>query len=84
MRLRRAVVAVLVVVIVIVVAACGDDGTDEPDGAQIPNPASEYCIDQGGELEIVTGEDGSQVGMCTLPDGRVVEEWDLYRSEGGG
>ncbi|KAA0019231.1 DUF333 domain-containing protein [Salinicola corii] len=44
----------------------------------MPNPASVYCEDQGGTLEIQQTKNG-QVGMCTLPDGTQVEEWDLYR-----
>lgn len=46
----------------------------------MPNPASKYCIDIGGRLEMRTGADGGQTGMCHLPDGRVVEEWELFRS----
>lgn len=48
---------------------------------QIANPASEYCIQQGGTLEIVKDKDGNEIGMCKLPDGTVIEEWELYRSQ---
>ncbi|WP_205909425.1 DUF333 domain-containing protein [Salinicola lusitanus] len=44
----------------------------------MPNPASAYCEKQGGSLEIQQTADGA-IGMCTLPDGTQVEEWDLYR-----
>lgn len=46
----------------------------------MPNPASKHCIDIGGRLEIRTGADGGQTSLCHLPDGRVVEEWELFRS----
>ena len=50
------------------------------------NPASVFCQEQGGTLEIREGPDG-QSGYCHLPDGRVIEEWELYRahhkSDGG-
>jgi putative hemolysin len=46
----------------------------------IANPASEYCITRGGRLEIVKEEAGEK-GMCHLPDGTVVEEWELFRRE---
>ncbi|ETS64643.1 putative hemolysin [Moesziomyces aphidis] len=52
-----------------------------PSTMQIANPASEYCIQQGGTLEIVKDKDGNEVGMCKLPDGTVVEEWDFFRSQ---
>lgn len=48
--------------------------------AGMANPASEYCIQKGGKLEIVRGKDGEQ-GLCHLPDGSVVEEWTLYRRD---
>jgi putative hemolysin len=48
-------------------------------GAQIANPASVFCEEQGGTVEIVDEADG-QVGYCTLPDGTRVEEWEYYRS----
>lgn len=51
-------------------------------GAAIANPASEYCVkEKGGRLEIVTDESGAQKGMCHLPDGTVIDEWELYRKE---
>ena len=65
--------------------ACGDDESD-PGGTTTPtgvaNPASEFCVDQGGTVEIVD-EEGGQVGYCNLPDGRRVEEWEYFRSETG-
>lgn len=43
------------------------------------NPASQYCIEQGGQLEI-RNEANGQVGYCKLPNGKVVEEWELFRA----
>jgi putative hemolysin len=48
---------------------------------ELPNPASKYCIEQGGTLDIITAEDGSQSGACTLPGGTVCDEWAYYRHE---
>lgn len=45
----------------------------------LANPASVYCAEQKGKLEIRRGPDG-ETGYCHLPDGRVVEEWEFYRS----
>lgn len=48
------------------------------------NPASVYCVeDKGGQLEIVRLPSGGEVGICTLPDGEIVEEWTLYRRDKG-
>lgn len=43
------------------------------------NPASQFCVQQGGRLRIVRTAQG-EVGLCTLPDGREVEEWALFRA----
>ncbi|NYZ74395.1 DUF333 domain-containing protein [Candidatus Micrarchaeota archaeon] len=44
------------------------------------NPASVYCEDNGGTLEIREGEDG-QYGVCKLPGGVECEEWAFFRGE---
>lgn len=45
------------------------------------NPASVFCEEQGGQLEIRTGAAGGQVGFCLFPDGSECEEWAFYRGE---
>lgn len=47
----------------------------------VVNPASAYCGDQGGKLEIVTSTDGSQSGICLFKDGSKCEEWAFFRGE---
>jgi uncharacterized protein len=50
-----------------------------PEGAwALANPASVFCAQSGGKSEIRKGPRG-QYGMCRLPDGRVVNEWDYFR-----
>jgi putative hemolysin len=51
--------------------------------ANMPNPASVYCEQQGNKLEIVTAADGSQSGVCIFPDGSTCDEWAHYRGECG-
>ena len=45
----------------------------------LPNPASQNCLDQGGELVIMTRGDGGQYGVCLFEDNRQCEEWALMR-----
>lgn len=47
----------------------------------MPNPASVYCQEQGGQLEIRTAADGSQTGYCLFADGSECEEWAFMRGE---
>lgn len=65
-------------------SACG--GLPEPAARQaepaleMANPASEHCVQQGGELEI-RDEEGGQVGYCRFPDGTQCEEWAFFNGE---
>jgi putative hemolysin len=76
--------------LIVALSACGDDNEPADTTApattdatsQLANPASEYCVAQGGTVELVDEADG-QVGYCNLPDGRRVEEWEFYNSDNG-
>lgn len=60
-------------------SACMPEGATPPGAIGSPNPASAHCVNQGGRLEIRRGPDG-EAGFCHLPDGRVIEEWQLFRA----
>ena len=47
---------------------------------QIANPASTYCVNHGGKLEIRTSSSG-QTGICVFPNGSECEEWQYFRGE---
>jgi putative hemolysin len=49
--------------------------------AEIANPASVYCGQYGGTLEIRTDETGGQMGVCVFADGSECEEWAYFRGE---
>lgn len=49
--------------------------------ASIANPASENCLQQGGQGSIQTKEDGSQYSLCYFDDARACEEWAMFRGE---
>ncbi|ENO8415961.1 DUF333 domain-containing protein [Vibrio mimicus] len=42
------------------------------------NPASVYCVEQGGELEMVT-EDALRVTYCVTKQGDKIEQWEYFR-----
>lgn len=52
--------------------------TAEP---RLPNPASAYCQEQGGRLELRSDASGSQTGICIFPDGSECEEWAFFRGD---
>jgi putative hemolysin len=57
-------------------------GTEIPQ-ANMPNPASVYCEQNGNKLEIRTAADGGQSGICVFPDGSTCDEWAYFRGECG-
>jgi len=73
---------VVMAVLLIAALALGACGKTEPT-SNMPNPASAFCEEQGGKVEIRTAADGSQQGFCILPDGTECDEWAYYRSECG-
>jgi uncharacterized protein len=66
MRCRSHVVSMGLVMLV--AAGCADGAAPEPG---IANPASEHCVELGGEVELREDADGAQHGEC--------DEWELYR-----
>ena len=71
----------------LLLAACAGNGQPEkhPDSPMVgmSNPASEFCIKQGGKLETKKDAEGGEYALCHLPDGTVVEEWEYFRSHNG-
>jgi len=51
------------------------------DNIGMPNPASVYCINQSGKLEIRSDKEGNQYGVCVFDDGSECEEWKYFRAE---
>ncbi|MDO4694792.1 MAG: DUF333 domain-containing protein [Eikenella sp.] len=45
------------------------------------NPAGAYCTRQGGQSEVRQDEYGNEYGVCRLPDGQTLDEWEYYRSQ---
>lgn len=69
----------MLAVAIFALAGCSTPSAPEK-SVGMPNPASVHCKEQGGKTEIRKGPDG-ETGYCHLPDGRVVEEWEFYRSQ---
>ena len=45
----------------------------------LANPASVFCVQQGGKLRMVQTAQGEH-GMCVLPDGREIEAWAYFHA----
>lgn len=47
----------------------------------LANPASVYCTDHAGTLEIRKDDAGNESGFCKFENGSECEEWAYYRGE---
>jgi putative hemolysin len=56
-------------------------GEEPREEAGLANPASVYCSQEEGKLEIRTNADGSQKGFCVFSDGSECEEWKFFQKE---
>ena len=75
-----AMCVVLVVGLLLGGCAAQKRAADE-EAAGLPNPASVYCEEHDGRLEMRTDADGGQYGVCVFEDGSECEEWAFYRGE---
>lgn len=86
--MKKSLLVALGLVSVVCLAACQkneepvvvDNGNEPEVEAWMANPASVYCEENGGTLEMVSDENG-EYGVCNLPDGTSCEEWAFYRGE---
>ncbi len=57
----------------------GQPATEQSAG--MANPASVYCGENGGTLDIRTDAEGNEFGVCTFADGSACDEWAFFRGE---
>ncbi len=77
-RKRMMMILPAALALALLAGACGDDAEEE---SGLPNPASAYCEEQGGTVDIRTDDDGNQFGVCVFDDGSECDEWAFYRGE---
>ena len=72
----RTLPTIAIVLMLLLLPAC----TDQEDDPGLANPASVYCEEQGGTLDMRESEAGT-VGFCVFSDGYECEEWAYFRGE---
>ena len=78
---RKALLSILTLVGIVLITACDSKQSSPTASANLPNPASVYCEQNGGELEIRQDSSEGEVGICVFPDGNECEEWAYFRGE---
>ncbi len=75
------ILIVLIAAFFVVKAQTTRFGSTQKATTTLANPASVYCQQQSGTLEIVTDLSGWQSGICHLTDGTTCDEWAYFRGE---
>lgn len=79
------VIAIFVIILAIAFAfagfplAPGEPSAVPPPPANLSPLARAYCNDLNYTYEVRTNPDGSEYGVCILPDGTVCDSWKFYR-----
>lgn len=73
--------ALLLPLSALLITACAQPAPPPaPPRVGMANPASVYCQSLGGKT-LMRSNDKGQYGICELPDGKQIEEWELYRRD---
>ncbi|MEJ2512397.1 MAG: DUF333 domain-containing protein [Anaerolineales bacterium] len=81
MKTKIKSIFIMSISLAIVLSACGGNlNKGKGQNANMANPASVYCEEQGYQLEMREDENG-QYGVCIFPDGSECDEWAYFRGE---
>jgi putative hemolysin len=72
---------ICVVASVMLLVSCGAAQPSPTPEANMPNPASVYCEENGGKLEMRQDASGGIAGICVFADGSECDEWAYFRGE---
>ena len=78
---RKALLSIFFVSLFFLLMSCERRRATPSPQTGIANPASVYCEEHGGKLEIRTDSSGGQVGICIFSDGSECEEWAYFRGQ---
>ena len=62
-------------------ASCNPKQISPTPEANMPNPASVHCEQNGGQVELRQDATGGVIGVCVFPDGSECDEWAYFRGE---
>jgi putative hemolysin len=78
---RKAFLTLCLLTLVLLAASCRRAQSSPTSEANLPNPASVYCEQNGGKVEMRQDASGGVAGVCVFPDGSECDEWAYYRKE---
>jgi putative hemolysin len=78
---RTALFTLFMLIGIVFSASCSPRQVSPTPEADMPNPASVYCEQNGGNLELRQDASGGVAGICVFPDGSECDEWAYFRSD---
>ena len=66
---------------IVLSASCNPAQISPTSEANMPNPASVHCEQNGGKLEFRQDASGGVAGVCVFPDGSECDDWAYFRGE---
>jgi len=78
---RKALFTLFFLFSILLLTSCSPDPGNPTPAANLPNPASVYCEENGGILELRTDPSGGVAGVCIFPDNSECDEWAYFRQE---
>ena len=79
--MKKLMLFVMAASVSLILSACSPQKTAPTDQTGMPNPASVFCEENGGVLELRSDTSGAVQGVCVFPDGSECDEWAYYRGE---
>ena len=78
---RKSIFTLFVLIGTILSASCSPKQASPTPVANMANPASVYCEQNGGRLDLRQDAAGGVAGVCVFPDGSECDEWAYLRGE---
>lgn len=84
MRLPTSAAVLIASLAVAAAAGCSQQSQETSENGVrtgVANPASEYCVKRDGKVVIEKDANGDERGICHLPNGDKIDEWELFRRD---
>jgi len=80
---RKVFTAFFLLAVLLTTVSCAPKRSAPTQEVGLPNPASVYCEEHGGKVDLRTDAMGGVAGVCVFPDGSECDEWAYFRGECG-
>jgi putative hemolysin len=81
--LQKPLLTLLALIVSVLSTSCSPRPVAPTAVTNMANPASVYCEQNGGRLELRQDATGGVAGVCVFPDGSTCDEWAYFRGECG-